>query len=370
MKVIVLKNNLKDGLDSVSRSIGENPNLPILKNILISANSNQLKLSSTNLELAITKLIPGKVIEEGVMTIPFNILSSIVSNLTNERINLEKKDRNLIIKTDNYEALIQGANPDDFPIIPKIKNENQPIEINSSIFKESISKVVNAAQISELRPEISGVLLKIEQNTIKLVATDSFRLAEKIISENQFKGSFIGENNIIIPLKTIQEMTRIIKEDVMVGVFIDNNQILFKIDGLEIVSRLIEGKFPDYNPIIPKSIDTEIIINREQFINALKLTSSFATKVNEIKLKAERGSKVIKLYAADTALGESNYLIPSKIKGDGVEVVFNWRYLLDGLRNGDSENVFLGLNGDSRPAVIKTPEDVSYLYILMPIKTA
>ena len=368
MKIVVLKNNLQEGLSAVGRSIGENLNLPILKNILLKTSSNQLTLSSTNLELAITSSISGKVLEEGLLSIPFDVLFNIVNNLTNERVHLESKGFNLILKTDNYEALLQGVDPQDFPIIPKIKNTKEFIEINSTLFKESITRVVNAAQISELRPEISGVLIDISPSALKFAATDSFRLAERVLTSQQFKTTISQSIKVIIPLRTIQEMVRVVKEDISVQVFIDSNQALFKVDGLEVVSRLIEGAFPDYNPIIPQITETEFIVQREQFINAVKLTSSFANRVNELTLKVEGGEKVIKLYSSDTNLGENNYLIPSKVKGSDVVVIFNWRYLLDGLKNIPTNEVLFGLNGDSRPAVLKAPEDTSYLYILMPVK--
>jgi len=368
MKIIVLKNNFKEGLDSVSRAIGEKSNLPILKNVLIDSENGKIKISSTNLEIAIVKEISGKIIEPGKTTIPFETLFSIINNIPSERINIEVKKTSLFLKTDNYEATIQGINPEEFPIIPKIKQENNFFEIQGSILKEGINKIINACQFSELRPELSGVLVNIENNLIKITATDSFRLAEKTIFPAQFKNQFNNKIKIIIPLKTIQEVIKNLGESSTAKIFIDDTQILFKSETVEIISRLIEGQFPDYEQIIPKEIETEIILNREELINALKLVSTFSSRNNEVIIRTQEDKKTIEVYSSDSALGENKYLIPTKIKGESVEVVFNWRYLLDGLKNINFSDIVCGLQGDTKPAIIKSSNDTSYFYILMPIK--
>lgn len=367
MKLIILKNNLKQAIDSVGRAVGANLNLPILGNILIKAGNNQIKLSATNLELAITKTIFGKVVEDGGVTIPYGVLANIVNNISNERINLEAKQNNLLVKTDNYEATIQGISENEFPIIPKIKEGKEALEINSTIFKETLEKVIIAAGMSELRPEISGVLLIVEPSEIKLVATDSFRLTEGKISGGQFKNNFEKGFKLIIPLRTAQELLKVIKEEEPVLIYLDNNQILFKTKDLEMISRLIEGAFPDYEAIVPKNLATEILVKRDEFINAVKLVSSFTSKVNDIRLKTE-GKKILEVYSSDSALGENKYIISAKVSGPDIELRFNSRFLLEGIKIGKSEQIFLGFNGENKPAFIKSPEDTSYYYIVMPIR--
>ncbi|MEK7555564.1 MAG: DNA polymerase III subunit beta [Patescibacteria group bacterium] len=370
MKLIILRSNIKEGMGVIDKIIGENLNLPVLKNFLIETVENKIKLSSTNLELAITNFVSGKIIEEGSLTVPINIFTSIINNLQTERINLEVKDNNLIIKTDNYQAKIQGIKKEEFPIIPKIGNNQRFLEIPTSILKQSLFSVISAAQFSNIRPELNGVLFDFQINSIKLAATDSFRLAEKTITNDQFKTDINKQFKTIIPLKTIQETIRTIKDnDGKTEIYFDSNQVLFKNNDLEIISRLIDGEFPDYQAIIPESIETEAIINREQLINAVKLASAFIDRLNEIKITIKEKTKNIEVYSAGQSLGENQYLIPAKIKGPSLEIIFNWRFLLDGLKNLDSEDVILGLNGNNKPVVIKSPNNISYFYILMPIKT-
>ncbi|HOF50284.1 MAG TPA: DNA polymerase III subunit beta [Candidatus Colwellbacteria bacterium] len=368
MKIIVLRNNLKNALDAASRTVEENLNLPILKNILIKADQSKITVSSTNLEAAITKVVPGKITEQGEATIPFGLLNSLINNLQSERIDLEEKKCNLLLKTDNYEAIIQGMSPSDFPIIPKIAPEAGSFEISTSVLKEGINKIINACQISDLRPEISGILFNFESNVFKLVATDSFRLAEKSIPETQFKNNLSKSKKTIIPLKTIQEIVRILNDEESVKVFIDDSQALFKTETLEVITRLIDGQFPDYGPIIPKSLETEIVVEKQELVNAMKLAGSFTARSGEVVIKVGDDKKIVEVYSADSGLGENKYLISAKISGDPVKASFNWKYLLDGLKNIYTDTVLFGLQGDSRPAILKAPNDTSYFYILMPIK--
>ena len=368
MKLIVLKNNFRDGLNAVEKAVTENSNLPILKNILLKTFNNKIQLSGTNLEIAITKYISGKIIEEGSITVPLSALSNITNNINNEKINLEVKDHNLLFKTDNYEATIQGLPEEEFPIIPKIENAKNYLKIDTELLKESLLKIINTIQYSEIRPEIGGVLFDFQVNSLKLVGTDSFRLAEKTIAENNFQSNFPRGFKIIVPLKTAQEFLRISNSG-ETNIFIDSNQILFKNGELEVISRLIEGNYPDYEQIIPKSFETEVVVEREHLLNDAKLVGAFSGKVNDIKLYSKDGKKIVELYSSNQYLGENKYLVPAKIKVEEFQLTFNWRYLMDGLKNLEDQEVFWGINGDKRGSVFKSLNDQSYFYILMPVNS-
>lgn len=368
MKLIILRDNLKAGLDVAGRAAGQNLNLPILGNVLISAKGAEVRLTATNLEMAITKTISGKVLEEGNVAVPCQTLSGIVNNSLSERINLEtNKQGNLIVRGDSFEANLQLANPDEFPKIPEVKPREKEAVVDSAALREALNKVIVAAEASELRPEISGVLFLGELNLLKLVATDSFRLAEAKVSGGQFKNNLGGGFKFTVPLKTAQEITRVLRDEGNATFSVEKNQILIKTEETTLSSRLIEGEYPDYQAIIPKEIDTEIILDRDELSGALRLSGTFASRTNDVKLKT-KDKKVLEIYSSDSAIGENNYLVPAKINGQEVETAFNWRFLLDGLKGGTSKEVLLGLNGSERPAIIKSPEDESYFYILMPIK--
>lgn len=367
MKLVVIKSNFKTGLGAIERVSGEGLNLPILKNVLIEASDNAIRLTATNLEVATSYRVPGKVIENGKASVPLRVLSDVITNLQSERLNLEKKENSVEIKTENYSATLQGLSADDFPLVPKIKNQKTFLEISGGVLKEALAQVISSAQPSELRPELSSVLFCFSFESVKLVATDSFRLSEKTIPESQIKTNHEKEFKILIPLKTAQELMRILKEEESVGIYHNENQILFKTENFELISRLIEGNFPDYSAIIPKAFHAEITVNREEFIQALRLTGVFSTRANEVRVLAHENKKNIEIFSTDQALGENTYVLPAKNHGKTKEANFNLRYLLDGLRALKTEDAFLGMNEDNKPALLKAPGDASFFYILMPI---
>jgi DNA polymerase-3 subunit beta len=371
MKLIILKNNLKEGLSVVERAVTESGNLPVLKNISFKTEDGKIKISATNLELGITSFISGKINQEGGVTIPFSAFYNIIANTDSERVSIEVEKNNIVVKNDNYQARIQGISIEEFPIIPKIENPTNSLEINSTILKEALLQVVNAVQFSEIRPEISGILFDFQITTLKLVGTDSFRLAEKTINNKQFSTTSDKGFRVIVPLKTVQEIIRIFPENNSVTVIIDPHQILFKNESIELISRLINGQYPDYEQIIPKAIETELIIEKNKFLSAVKLVSSFSGKTNDIKIRVKEGSKAVEIYSSNQYIGENNYLIPARIKGgDFKEISFNWRYLVDGIKLMSSDQILFGVNGDTKPGILKSPEDTTYFYILMPIKAS
>lgn len=367
MKFIVIKNNLRDGLGVIEKNVGENLNLPILKNVLIETENNKIKLTTTNLEVAISYYVLGKVIENGKFTVPAGILSNLINNIQSERLNIEKKGSKLEIKTDNYNASIHGLVADDFPITPKIKNKDEYLEISAEVLKDALNQVLIAAQFSDLRPELNSVLFEFSLNSIKLAATDSFRLTEKIINSEGFTSNYKEGFKILIPLRTSQELLRILKDKEVVKVYRDDNQVLFRTEQFEFLSRLIEGSFPDYSPIVPKTFGAEIIANKQEFMGALKLAGIFGSRSSEVTLIVQENKKVLEVASSDQVIGENKYILPVKIQGKPGEIIFNWRYLMDVLKVLKAEEVFLGTTGDNNPALIKSTGDNSYIYILKPI---
>lgn len=361
-----------ESLSYVEKGVGSDSSLPILKNVLIRTDGNKIVVVGTNLELAVTSSFSGKIIENGEITVPFHVFFSIVKNLNAERVSLEVKAQKMLITTDNYEASIQGQDAKEFPIIPSLHTPTQTIKANTHAFIEALQKAVVAAQYSEIRPEISGVLFRVDEGFI-CVATDGFRLTEKKVDRSGATVETEDATRAIVPLRTIEEMLRILpsieKQEESVEVLIDPTQILFRTQSLQAVSRLIDGNFPEYEAIIPKSVETEITLSRSELMNALKLTSSFSGRANDVSFITGENKKHIELYSGDASLGEGRYKVSAKTKGGNVpELTFNWRYLLDGLRIFNAEEVTIGINAPDKPVVIRTPEEPLLTYVVMPIK--
>jgi DNA polymerase-3 subunit beta len=192
-------------------------------------------------------------------------------------------------------------------------------------------------------------------------------LAEKTISSTLFSAKDMDPFRILVPLRTNQEILRIVKDEDMVRIFHDENQVLFKTESTELISRIIDGAFPDYSQLVSDTFVTEIAVNREEFLNAIKLAGIFGQKNSEVRIKIHDNKKIIEINSADQSLGENNYLLPAKIKGDVAETFFNWRYFANALRVIKTEDVFIGLGEEVNPALIKSTTDNSYFYILKPI---
>lgn len=367
MKFIVLKSNIKEALGVVERATGENQNLAILKNVLLEALSeNKIQLTATNLELAIRCVVGGKVLEEGRASVHAGVLSNLVGNLPSDRLNVETRGHDLFITTDSYEGTLKGLAPDDYPIIPKVKNATEYIETKGDVLKQALLQTSSAAQVSEIRPELSSVLLEYTIEQLKLAATDSFRLAEKVIPQSQFESNIKSEFKILIPLKTAQEVARITLPDERVRLSRDENQVLFQSERYECISRLTEGNFPEYSSIVPKEFACEIIADVAELSNALKITSVTGGKGNEVKVRIHKNKKAVEMFSADNVVGENTYVLPAKIKGEVPETTFNWRFLNDGLKSIEGSEVFFGINGE-KPAVLKSAKNTPYFYLLAPI---
>jgi DNA polymerase-3 subunit beta len=367
MKFVAIRSNIKEAVSVVERATSENLNLPILKNVLIEAGPDGILFTTTNLELAITCAVSGKVIENGKVAVPLGLFSNLITNLQSDRLNFGKKGNGLEIKTDNYSATLQGLPAEDFPVTPKIKNTGEYLEIKSALLKEAIQQTTVASQFSDLRPELNAILFDFSLDNLKLVATDGFRLTEKTIAQNFFTAKFQEPFKMLIPLKTGQEALRMSRDDEMVKIFRDENQVSFKTDRAEMISRLTEGSFPDYSQIIPKRFTTEVVVNREEFANAIKLAGVFGQKNSEVKIAVSQNKKTMEINSADQSLGENTYVLPAKVKGETIEAFFNWRYLTDPVKTMKAEELFIGFQEETNPALLRSSSDSSYFYILKPI---
>lgn len=380
MKLIVLKEKLKNGINIVEKSVGKSLSLPMLNNILISTEKNFLNLSSTDLEMGINWWSLVKIEKEGKIAVPVKVLSNFINLLPDKPITLEIDNLNLKIQCGDYKTIIKGFNPDDFPIIPKItKNEN--VFIKNSLFCNGLAQVVDIVNHSSSKPEVSGVYFFFQKNQIILAATDNFRLGEKKIILDSAPSRLSQEYSFILPQKTAREIINIFSQkEGNLGIYFSPNQVLFETTLPEIshpetqlISRLIEGEYPNYQEIIPKKHETKAVLQVKELINQIKLASLFSGKINEIKLKINPQSGRLDILTQNQDVGEHQSFLNGKIEGSACEVSFNYRFLLDGLLNITSGSektteVVLGLSGSEKPGVIKPKGDDSYLYLVMPIK--
>ena len=372
MEIICNTQKLKEVLEYAERVVTRHLTLPILNNFLLKTDKNGLTVSSTNLEIGVSSWFACKIVKEGEITVPAKIFYSIISSLGSDKVFLEIKKNNILnISTDNYKASLKGESAGDFPIIPKLAKKDNVVIINSEVFTKALSQVVGFVSNSETRPEITGILVykEKEEKEIKIVATDSFRLGEKSIKVPDSQKDF--EFSIIIPSKTATEIIRVFSEmEGDLNLIIEKNQICAELNRTEIVSRLIEGNYPDYKKLIPGSFNVEIGIKKDEFLRTIRLVSLFSSRVNDIGLAFNKGKEAkARVYATDADLGENNSEIDIEMTGEDIEIKFNWRYLADGVSGMNSEKIILNFIDEAKPCLIKSPQDNTFLYLVMPIRS-
>jgi len=379
MKITILKDKLKEGINIVEKISAKSTNLPILNNILISTEKNFLNFTATDLEIGIKWWALVKTEKEGSIAVPSKILSSFVGFLPNKSVNLELKGLDLKVDCENYQTILKGVDPEDFPIIPKVSSEEK-VEIPVKKFCQSLNSVVDIASLSSVKPEISGVYFFFQGNLLTLAATDSFRLGEKKISLNS---SILKEYSFILPQKAAKEIINIFNEkEGILTIYFSPNQVLFEtrlseVDHpqIQLTSRLVEGDYPNYQEIIPKKHETKVSFSLDEFINQIKLASLFSGKINEIKLKIDAAKNKINFFSQNPDVGEYNSFLSAKIEGKSCEISFNHRFLLDGLSNiglnqQKKSEAVLEMTGSEKPGVLRLKGDESYLYLVMPIKNS
>lgn len=373
MKLISLQKNLKSALYGVSHIAQKNTNLPILNNILLSAKDGVIKLISTNLEIGITSILRGKIEQEGTFTVDARVFSEYVTLLPNEKVEISLKETELIVNCGDNKTKIKGLTAEEFPFIPEVKQVD-PYRIPVEDFKKATSQVIFAAALDESRAELSGILFSLNNKKITLVGTDSYRLAEKHITVSN---SSPEEVNCIIPTRTLQEVLRVLSSELSedgdlteITFYLSENQCLFVIGNTEIVSRIINGRYPDYQQIIPQRHESKVVVNKDELTRAVKTASLFAKNgVNDVVLVSDAAKKSLTISASSGQTGEHLSTLAANISGNNVTITLNSRYILDVLAVLSEESVGIELVDDNTPCVIRDGSDTSYLYIIMPIRS-
>lgn len=365
MKFTILTKNLQQGLNTVKNIVGKNLNLPILNTILVAAKNNQINLSTTNLELGINYRLPASTQEEGKIAVPAKIFSDFLSGIKDEKIDFNLKENILNIQSGYFKTKIICFNHGDFPLIPKLKNGKIAV-IPSQVLKTAFNSVFDSVSLSQTRPELSGVFVNFNKNKIYFASTDSFRLTERIIDYNSN-----NQISVIIPRNTVAEMIKILSDcEDNISISVEENQIQFSSENFEVISRLIEGRYPDYQKVIPARSLSQISLNKEDLQNNIRLAGFFASSINDIGLKAD--SKELAVFAKNSERGEFNSRIKSQSGfkiDEPFEVLLNFGYLADGLKNIPSEEIIFEYTGEGAPVVLKPKDkDLNFIYLIMPLK--
>lgn len=367
MKLSLPQENLAKALSVVGRVVSNRSSLPVLSNVLLSTEASRLKLAATNLEIGINYWLGAKIEKSGSITVPARLFSDFISSLPGGNLDLSVDDLSLTASSPHFESHINGISAEEFPLIPEIKSE-PVISLPADEFKDALSQVVVAASLDEARPVLAGVYLYIEKGNLVIVATDSYRLAEKKLKLKKTKTE--PDLAIIVPARTMQELTRVLADaEADLNVYLSENQVMFEVDGIELTSRLIDGQFPNYRQIIPDQTETEVEINTSEFARITKVASLFARESAgsvRVELKPEGQ---LHLISSASEIGDNTSTAECEVSGEGGEVSLNSRYLSEALALIKSEKVMFSTSGKLNPCVIKPTKDDDYIHIIMPLRT-
>ncbi len=373
MKLQILQENLEKAINITSRFATSKAQLPILGNILLSATGAKVFVSSTNLEISASVQIGAKIEEEGEISVPAKIILELINNLPKETINLESEKEQLKVTTSGFSSKVLGMNSSDFPKIPRSVNVETSSSIPKKEFIKALSQVVFATSLDESRPVLTGVLFLFSENSLSLVATDGFRLSQKKISLRLANKDF---HKIVIPRSILNEIGRLGEEDenVLFDFQEKEKQIIFGNNNVVLTSRLLEGEYPDFEKIIPKSSTIKVLVDKEELLRAVKLASIFAKDAANI-VKLEIIKDGVKISAESGNSGSQETKVDAKVEGSELdsgskkfEIAFNYKFIEDFLHSVPGEEIKMEFSTTMAAGVFTDSKDSSYLHLIMPVK--
>ena len=372
MRLSCLQENLNHGLGVVGRAVATRTTLPITQHVLLSTDGGRLKLSATNLEIAISTWVGAQIDEEGTLTVPARLLTDFVNSLGHQtlKVTTAGTPNSIAVKGDHVEANINGADANEFPPIPSV-GEGTATQVAAKALREAVHQVVFAAAVEDSRPVLTGISMELEGDRLTLAAADGFRLA---VHYTTLLTPVAEKLLVIIPARTLQEVERLIETDDPVDVVItpQQSQVLFRMKDIEIVSQLIQGTFPNYSQLIPSEHSTRVTVGLGALQRATRTASIFAKDGSgiirvQVSLGEAGASGKLTISSRAEEIGDNTGDIEAAIEGEESKIAFNSRYLGEVLGVLGTEQVALEMSTSSSPGVIRPVDGDSYIHVVMPM---
>jgi DNA polymerase-3 subunit beta len=373
MKVSVLQDKLAKGLSSVARAVENRPTLPVLGNVLLATEDARLKLAATNLEMSITTWIGAKVEREGAITLPAKTFADLVNNLAQERVDLtlDTASQTVHISCGATNSNIKGIDAGEFPLVPQ--GGEADITISGKILKDMINQTVFAAAKEDNRPILTGILTQLDGNIMTMAAADGYRLA---VRTTEIEQQFNKRVDVVIPARALSEVARIISdEDDVVTITLpkERDVVLFHMKHTDVATQLIEGKFPDFAAIIPRSYVTSSVMYTSDLLNACKRAEIFARDSAysaKLYVKPSAGPNepgAVTIVGMSAERGDSEGMLDASVEGEALHISFNIRYLIDVLNVMSDDRVVFESNGAANPGVIRPENRDDFVCVVMPM---
>jgi DNA polymerase-3 subunit beta len=371
MHLNCLQENLSHGLSVVGRAVATRTTLPITQHVLLTTDGGRLKLSATNLEIAVSTWVGAEILEEGSLTVPARLLTDFVNSLPRQPIEIttEGQAKGIALKGAKVQASINGADADEFPPIPSVE-DGVATRIGAKELREAIHQVVFAAAVEDSRPVLTGVNVELDGAKLTLAAADGFRLAVHTTQMSEPVGEKLS---VIVPARTLNEVERLLEGDEPVEVLVtpQRSQILFRLKNAEIVSQLIQGNFPNYAQLIPHEHSTRVVVDLAELQRATRTASIFAkdgSGIIRIQVSpAEGGSGKLEVSSRAEELGDNTGEMEAAVEGGEGRIAFNSRYLSDVLAVMGRDQVSLDMTTSSSPGVLRAVGDDKYVHVVMPM---
>jgi DNA polymerase III subunit beta len=377
MKFEIKRDELLDGLNDVMKAISQKVAIPILTGIKIEVNEKGMTMTGSDSDITICTFIPAerdgeqliKVIEAGNIVLQARVFSEIVRKLPTNEVKIEIKDGfQTLIRSGKSEFKLIGSNPDDYPVLPDVKDEHS-FSLPADLMKSIIRETVFAVSQQETRPILTGVQWVAENGKLSCVATDSHRLARRLTSPEEMPTDPLS---IVIPGKSLQELNKILPDNNdPIEILITEQQILFKTANVLFYSRLLEGNYPDTSRLIPTENKTSVTVNGRSLLQAIDRASLLAREErnNIVRFSTDEG-KVIEISSNSPEVGNVEEMVEAiNVTGDDLKISFSAKYMMDALRAIDGQDVEIQFTGAMRPFILKSVNDDSILQLILPVRT-
>ena len=384
MEIVCQQSELNIAIQLVNKAVSSRPTHPILSNILFTADevTNKISLTGFDLNLGIQTSFDANVERSGAITIPSKILSEIVSKLPSESpvtLKVEEDSENILLKSDRGSFNLKGIASDDYPKLPFVESGTS-LDINPAVFLQALKLTMFSSSNDESKQLLTGVNFKFKDQSLESAATDGHRLAVVLTSEGENFSKLEMINNlntgddylsVTIPTRSLREIEKLVntklKEDT-IKLFYDKGQVVFISSNQIITTRTLEGNYPNYAQLIPDNFSKVFKFERNLIINSLERIAVLADQQSSVVKININDDNFASISADAQDIGNAKELLPVSFNCDQIEIAFNVRYLLEGLRVISSENILLKCNLPTTPAVLVPDDDSSFTYLVMPVQ--
>lgn len=364
MKFSVARSELSEALSVVSRGLSARSTLPILSGILVTASDGRIRFQTTDLEVSVRTQVAALVEEEGRSVLPGRLFSDIVRSMPEAAVSVTVEKDIAVVSSSNASFTLKTLSADDFPKFPEV-TVDEKVSLPSEVVTNIVRQVAKAVSRDETRAVLTGVLFTVEGHSLRMVATDSYRLAVREQLLDEAAGDAI---EVVVPGKALDEVSRLVAGHEKLELGVSENQVVCEFGETTFVTRRIEGSFPNYRQLLPKETETKVRVSTEEFVAAVKRVSLMAQHNAPLRLSVHAEDQTLSLSATTQDVGDASEDLMAKVEGPDVEIAFNHAFLMDGLASISAEETLVEVVSPLKPGIIKPGDTEDYLYLLMPVR--